>query len=103
MTAVITRGNPFGRWIIYCLTKGDFEQIKKHAEAMQVITYLEKWDRADLPEYKRQLSYFEEANKDLIRHAGNRNIQGATVAYNLLTVSCVHCHNVVRDVKKVRR
>src|SRR5262249_32942716 len=77
------------------LTRGDFEMIKKHAQSMQVISYLEKWDRADLPEYKRQIEYFDEANKELIRQANNKNIQGATVAYTLLTVSCVHCHNIV--------
>jgi len=82
------------------LTRGDFEMTKKHAESMQVISHLEKWDRADLPEYKRQIGYFDEANKELIRQANNKNIQGATVAYTLLTVSCVHCHNIVRDVKK---
>jgi hypothetical protein len=30
------------------LTSADFEMVKKHAEAMQVISYLEGWDRADL-------------------------------------------------------
>jgi hypothetical protein len=82
------------------LTRGDFALIKKHAQAMQVLSYLEQWDRADLPEYRRQLRYFDEANKELIRHANNKNLQGATIAYSLLTVSCVHCHNVVRDAKK---
>src|SRR5262245_56770218 len=56
------------------LTKGDCEMIKKHAQSMQVISYLEKWDRADLPEYKRQIEYFDEANKELIRQADKKNI-----------------------------
>jgi hypothetical protein len=82
------------------LTRADFEMIRKNAEAMKVIGYLEEWDRADLPEYKRQLRYFSDANKELIRQANNKNINGATLAYTQMTLSCVHCHNVIRDVKK---
>jgi hypothetical protein len=86
--------------ILAGLTKADFETIKKNAQAMQVVGYLEEWDRAGLPEYMRQVRYFNDANKELIRQAGNKNIGGATLAYTQLTLSCVHCHNVVRDAKK---
>jgi hypothetical protein len=82
------------------LTAGDFEKVKKNADAMLVVTYLEKWDRADLPQYKRQLRSFEDANKDLIRGAGDRDVKTATRAYTRLIVSCVECHSVVRDAKK---
>ena len=37
---------------------------------------------------------------ELIRQAGKKNLGGATLAYTQLTLSCVHCHNVVRDAKK---
>ncbi len=70
------------------------------AGKMQVINYLEEWDRGRNPEYKRQLRYFSDANAELIRQAGKKNLGGATLAYTQLTLSCVHCHNVVRDVKK---
>jgi hypothetical protein len=86
--------------ILAGLTKADFEMIRKNAQAMQVVGYLEAWDRAHLPEYKRQLQYFNDANKELIRQAGNKNIGGATLAYTQMTLSCVSCHNVVRDSKK---
>src|SRR5437867_2273066 len=81
------------------LTSGDFEKVRKNADAMLVVTYLEKWDRADLPAYRRQLRSFEAANKDLIRQAGDKDIKAATRAYTRLIVSCVECHSVVRDAK----
>jgi len=85
--------------ILAGLTRADFEMVSSHAGMMQVITYLEEWDRGKNPEYKRQLRYFSDANAELIRQAGKKNIGGATLAYTQLTLSCVQCHNVVRDVK----
>ena len=86
--------------ILAGLTKADFEMIQSSAGKMQVLNFLEEWVRGDLPEYKRQLRYFSDANAELIRQAGKKNLGGATLAYTQLTLSCVHCHNVVRDVNK---
>ena len=86
--------------ILAGLTKADFAMIEANAGKMDDLNYLEQWGRDDLPEYKRQLRYFSDANKELIRQAGKKNLGGATLAYTQLTLSCVHCHNVVRDVKK---
>jgi hypothetical protein len=65
-----------------------------------VVAYLAKADAADLPEYQRQVRYFDDANKELIRQADNKNLSGATLVYTQLTLSCVQCHTVVRDAKK---
>ena len=86
--------------ILAGLTEADFDVIQASAGQMQVINFLEEWDRGRNPEYKRQLQYFSDANAELIRQAGKKNLGGATLAYTQLTLSCVHCHNVVRDVKK---
>jgi hypothetical protein len=86
--------------ILAGLTQGDFNKISKNAEAMRFVGYLEKWERARTPEYKRQVQYFELANEELMRQASAKNIDGATLAYYQLTVSCVHCHQVVRESKK---
>ena len=86
--------------ILAGLTKADFEMIQSSARKMEDLNFLEQWGREDLPEYKRQLRYFDDANKELIRQAGKKNLGGATLAYTQMTLSCVHCHNVVRDVTK---
>jgi hypothetical protein len=90
----------FAQKILAGLTKGDFDMVKSNAQEMHVIGYLEKWDRAGIPEYRRQVKYFDDANKELIRQAEKMNINGATLAYTQLTLSCVQCHTVVRDTKK---
>lgn len=90
----------YSQKILAGLTKADFAMIEKNAESMRVIGYLEASDRADLPEYKRQLQYFYDANKELIRQSGKKNISGATLAYTQVTNSCVQCHMVLRDSRK---
>src|ERR1017187_1538171 len=82
------------------LTKGDFEAIEKNAQSMLVVENLEKWLRADTPGYQMKLKDFEYANKSLVLAAKEKNLDGATIAYIQLTLSCVHCHKVVRDVAR---
>jgi hypothetical protein len=85
--------------ILTGLTEGNFDKIRKNAEAMSLLDYLEGYARADVPGYKRQLSTFDSANRELIRQAREKNIEGATLAYTQLTISCIRCHQIVRDVK----
>ena len=89
--------------ILAGLTKGDFESIEANALKMNVVNYLEKQVAADQPQYKeymRQLTAFETANRDLLRQSAKKNIEGSTLAYVQLTLSCVQCHKIVRDAKK---
>jgi hypothetical protein len=89
--------------ILASLTKGDFDAVESNAQKMNIVNYLEKQVAADQPHYKvymRQLNAFETANRELLRQSAAKNIEGSTLAYVQLTVSCVHCHKVVRDAKK---
>jgi hypothetical protein len=82
------------------LTKGDFEAIEKNAQSMLAVGYLEKWLRADTPGYQIFMKDFEYANKSLTLAAREKNLDGATIAYIQLTLSCVHCHKTIRVEKK---
>jgi hypothetical protein len=64
---------------------------------MQLMSYLEAWARADLPDYKSQLLAFERANSAIVRPARDQSLDGVTIAYTQLTISCMQCHKVVRD------
>jgi hypothetical protein len=96
----MTKKLEFSQKILQGLTKGDFELVRKNADAMIVVGYLEKWDREGMPAYKKQLKSFESANKELVRQAEKKNMNAATRAYTQLVVSCIECHNIVRDTKK---
>jgi hypothetical protein len=87
--------------IIAGLTQADFDKIRSNATSLGFLGFLEKWaGGADKPEYKQQLSFYHFAVVELMRQAREKNLDGATLAYNQLTVSCVQCHKIVRDVKK---
>jgi hypothetical protein len=90
----------YSQKILAGLTKGDFDSIKRSANNMSFLGYLEKASMAGTPGYKRQVTYFEFANQQLIQQAEDRNLQGTTLAFTQLTLSCVQCHQLVRDVKK---
>ncbi len=89
--------------ILAGLTKGDFETIDKNAQSMLFVDHLEKWLRADTPGYNMKLKEFEYANKSLRLAAQEKNIDGATIAYIQLTLSCVECHKLVRDAGKIAK
>ncbi len=82
------------------LTKADFDAIRMNAESMLFVGYLEKWVRADTPGYQNMMRDFEYANKALVRASREKNLDAATLGYVQLTLSCVNCHKVVRDVAK---
>lgn len=87
--------------ILVGLTEADFEKIAKNAKALNLVDYFEVVARAKTDdEYRQQASLFASANLELIRQAEAKNIFGATLAYNQLTVSCVQCHVIVRKSTK---
>jgi hypothetical protein len=75
----------------------DYDKIVKAAGTMDRLNSIEKFVRGQNAEYRAQLDLFRYANKALIRNADQENLDGATLAYNQLVLSCVNCHKVVRD------
>ncbi len=86
----------YSKMILESLTKGDFESMAKNAESMQRLGKLEGFVRRN-KDYQTQLHSFEVANQELVRHSVRRNVEGATLAFNQLTSSCVACHTMLRE------
>jgi hypothetical protein len=85
--------------ILKDLSDADFQAIGANAQAMNVMEHLEKWVRAQRPEYRTQLRLFEFANRELIRASSEKNLEAATLAYTQLVISCVNCHKLVRATR----
>lgn len=92
----------YSKEILAGLTQKDFESIRKNAGSMNALNQLEKWFRANTPEYRQQLQSFRSANEQLIAQAKDENLDGAAIAYLQLTLSCVHCHRLIRDPERPR-
>ncbi len=76
----------------------DFDSLRASATAMRRLSDLEGFTRrTNAKEYRAQLQIFEFANDELIRHAKDKNIDGAALAFTQLTLSCVNCHKHLRN------
>jgi hypothetical protein len=90
----------FSRSVLEGLTDGDFGKITRNAIALNVATHFDVMFRPKNPDYKHQVLLFENANNEIIRQAQQKNLYGATLAYNQLVVSCVQCHQMLRDARQ---
>ncbi len=88
----------YSQKILQGLATGDYDAIAKPARSMNALTQMEKWVRSGVPEYRTQLQIFQSANQQLVKMAEDKNLDGAALAYVQLTLSCVNCHKVVRDL-----
>lgn len=101
-----TEGQPASFWmdqklrlskdILEGLANADFEAIGKNAEVMRGLNRVEAFVRRGPEGYREQLAQFNMANRSLISAARRENLDGATLAFNQLTISCVRCHQHLR-------
>jgi hypothetical protein len=90
--------------ILAGIAKADYDLIVKNAEGMQTLTTIEAFVRSKIPGYSAQVEQFKEATEELIKQAKKDNVEGATLAFTQLTLSCVNCHKRLReDAKRIRK
>ena len=82
------------------LSQGDFATIEASARQMQALSRVEGFVRRRNPDYANHLTAFEYINREIIRQAEKENIEGATLAFNQLTINCVKCHQSLRETSE---
>ena len=87
----------YSKAILESLTKGEFDQLAENAAQMQLLGKIEGFVRRKNDNYRVQLHSFDFANQELVRQAKRRNAEGAALAFNQLTTSCVACHVLLRE------
>lgn len=94
----------FSQKIFDALVHGDFEAINENATAMRTVGYLEWWlrnnDYVSATDYRGQLNRFNFANEEIMRLSMAKDIEGTAEAYTELSLTCVRCHTLIRDVEK---
>lgn len=83
--------------MLEALTKGDFDRLALEADRMRMLGRIEGFVRRKNENYRLQLRNFEFANLELVRMAKRKNAEGAALAFNQLTSSCVACHVMLRE------
>jgi len=81
------------------LVTEDFQAIAKSSQDMSLLTLAETWQVLETPQYVDFSRKFRNAADTLTDMAKRKNLEGATVAFNQVTIRCVDCHKYVRDVR----
>jgi cytochrome c556 len=79
------------------LSKGDFELIVKHSQAISLLCEDELWMVIQTPEYRERSKEFQRNVNAITDAARKKNLEAATLAYVDATLKCVSCHKYVRQ------
>jgi hypothetical protein len=80
----------------------NFVLIATNAVNLSRLSQSAGWAVRQTADYQRLTRDFSQAADNLHQRALKQNVDGATVAYFQLTVSCVNCHRYLRDAKVAR-
>lgn len=92
----------FAKKVLEGLTLEDYDGIAKNARALKLLSQAAEWEVPTIPnanEYIALTTEFQKAADDMRQKAKEKNVDGATLAYLRLTMTCVNCHRVVRVPK----
>lgn len=81
---------------------GDFAKITSSAEELIQLTRTEEWFMLKTPRYEMHSNEFRRSAETLIQKAKSKNIDGTTLAFFDMTMSCVRCHQYVREIRDAR-
>src|SRR5207237_8695675 len=80
----------------------DFDKITRSAEELIQLSKNAEWHVVKTPRYEMFSSEFRRAAEVIIVKARAKNIDGVTLSYFEMTMSCVRCHQYVREVRDAR-
>lgn len=87
----------YSQAILRGLATADFESISENSAQLGLLNRVEGFVRRKNPDYRTHLHTFQRIVDDLFKQAGKENLEGTTLAFTELTVSCVKCHQSLRS------
>ena len=81
------------------LALNDFDKIQKSANELMRISKAVEWTVLKPPEYETNTNNFRRALETIIQKAKAKNVDGATLGFVDMTVTCVRCHQHCREVR----
>jgi hypothetical protein len=80
----------------------DFNRITNGADALLEISRKTEWFVFKTPKFELYTNEFRRAAENIVTKSKAKSIDGVTLAYFELTMSCVRCHQYVREVREAR-
>ena len=84
------------REIVAGLATENFDLISKSAQDLMLLSHEADWKVIQSQQYLRMSSEFRGSAERLRDSANDKNLDGSTIAYFEVTLSCVRCHKYVR-------
>jgi hypothetical protein len=84
------------------LTREDYALLRRNAEALRRLSEDAQWRVSPNVNYLRLSGEFQARTGEIAAEAADNDLDGATLAYVEMTVTCVKCHRLVREKKLVR-
>src|SRR5260370_42213604 len=76
----------------------DYDKITKHADELMDISKAVEWHVHKTPQYEVRSNEFRRALDGLLEKAKDKNLDGVSLSYVEMTLSCVKCHKYVRKI-----
>lgn len=79
------------------LATENFEKISKGAQDLMLLSHEADWNVVTSPDYLKMSNDFRRATERLRTQGQEKNLDGATLAYFEVTLSCIRCHKQLRS------
>jgi hypothetical protein len=89
--------------ILEGIAVSDFDKITKGGEELIEISKKVEWKVHKTPRYEVRSNEFRRAVEDMLEKAKEKNLDGVTLSYMDMTLTCVKCHKYCREVRTTRR
>ena len=81
------------------LTLENYTMVVENARALRKLSEDARWQVSPNINYLRLSSEFQDLADEMAKKAEQKNLDGATLAYVRLTLNCVKCHQLTRDLR----
>jgi hypothetical protein len=88
--------------LLAAIALADFDKIGRQADRLSALANRAEWAAFQTAKYKMHSNEFRRAAETISRKAKDKNIDGVTLAYMDMTMSCVRCHQHVREIREAR-
>ncbi len=92
----------YAKTLLEGIALADYDRITRSAEELIQLSKTAEWMVVRTPKYELHSNEFRRAAESIIQKAKAKNIDGVTLGYFELTMSCVRCHSYVREVRDAR-
>jgi hypothetical protein len=79
----------------------DYGKIRRSADELIQLSKTAEWMIHKTPRYEVYSNDFRRAVETIYQKAKDQNIDGVALAYVDMTLSCVRCHQYVRELREV--